>query len=69
MAKRHETMSLIDAAMRLGRGYHATRDLLLRGELRGGRDKKGRLFFYVDDVERLAASRQGTQRQPQVQTA
>ena len=50
-------LSLTDAALRLGASYWATRDLLLRGTLAGGRDAKGRYFVENASVGRLLRER------------
>jgi hypothetical protein len=39
-------VSLAEAALALGLTYHQVRALVLRGELRGGRDRSGR--YYVE---------------------
>lgn len=59
-------VTVSDAALRLRQGYWATRDLLLRGELCGGRDDRGRLYVEADSVERLLRqrARQRTARVP-----
>jgi hypothetical protein len=46
-------ISLSRAALRLGLGYQATRDMLLRGELRGGIDARGRYVVDAEELERL----------------
>jgi hypothetical protein len=50
-------VTLAEAALALGRTYHQVRALVLRGELRGGRDRAGR--FYVERAAlRVAVRRQ-----------
>jgi len=40
------SVPLTDAALRLGVSYWPARDMLFRGQLRGGKDLRGR--YYVD---------------------
>ena len=62
-------LSLTDAALRLGLGYHQTRDLLLRGRLRGGKDEAGRYFVDARDLERVRRERVVSVARPQPATA
>jgi hypothetical protein len=48
---------LLDAGLRLGLTYHQVRNLLLSGQLSGGRDGFGRLYIDPQDVERLLRER------------
>ena len=52
-------VSLTRAALRLGLGYHAARDMLLRGELHGGIDARGRYLVDAEGLERIVRERQG----------
>ena len=47
-------LPLVKAAARLRRGYHATLDAVLRGDLRGWQDQNGRWFVREEDVDRVA---------------
>lgn len=53
-AQDYNETDLIGAALRLGRSYRATLDALLRGELTGHRDARGRWRVDVASVEALA---------------
>ncbi len=53
-----KTISLSDAALRLGVGYAAARDMLLRRELRGGKDARGRYVVEAADLERVLQERE-----------
>jgi hypothetical protein len=44
-----DPITLAEAALALGQTYHQVRAMVLRGELKGGRDRAGRFF-----VERAA---------------
>ena len=46
-------ITITEAAFRLGLSYQQTRDRLLKGDLRGGRDDDGRLYVDARDIERL----------------
>ena len=48
---------LADAALRSRLTYHQIRNLLLSGEIRGGRDAFGRLFVYLDELKHWAEKR------------
>jgi hypothetical protein len=48
-------LPLADAAMKLGLSYSQARNMLFRGELKGGRDKYGHLFVTNSEVRRLLA--------------
>lgn len=50
-------LPLSEAGLRLGCTYQQVRTLVLKGELRGGRDEFGRFFADMADVERLAEER------------
>jgi hypothetical protein len=52
--------TLAEAALALGRTYHQVRAMVLRGELKGGRDRAGR--FYVERAALRATVRR--QRRP-----
>jgi len=52
-------LSLADAALRLRLTYHQARALLLRGELKGGRDDMGRYYVEARSVGRYARRRVG----------
>ena len=54
---RSKRVSLAEAALRLRLTYHQVRALVLRGQLKGGRDDLGR--FYVDARDLDRARRQG----------
>jgi hypothetical protein len=41
-------ISVSDAALKLGVSYWRARDMLLRGDLQGGKDERGR--YYVDQT-------------------
>lgn len=45
-------LPLTDAALRLGLTYHQVRAMVLRGELKGGRDEYGRFYVVAADVLR-----------------
>lgn len=51
------TLSITQTALLLRSGYQETRDLLLRGELSGTIDKRGRLWVDRSSVERHLDSR------------
>jgi len=53
-------VTLAEAALALGRTYHQVRAMVLRGDLKGGRDRAGR--FYVEQAALRAALRR--QRRP-----
>lgn len=55
---------LADAAMKLGLSYSQARNMLFRGELKGGRDKYGRLFVTSSEVRRLLAESRASSRGP-----
>lgn len=44
---------LPDAALKLGLSYSQARNMLFRGELKGGRDRYGHLFIASSEVRRL----------------
>jgi hypothetical protein len=48
-----DRIPLADAAYRLSMTYHQARALVLKGELKGGRDEFGRFFVERADLERL----------------
>jgi hypothetical protein len=50
-----DPMPLAEAALALGRTYHQVRALVLRGDLKGGRDRAGR--YYVERAAVQAAVR------------
>ncbi len=52
-----QRIPLADAGLRTGQTYHQIRNLLLSGEVRGGRDAFGRLFVHLDDLKRWAEDR------------
>lgn len=54
-----EPVSLAEAALALHLTYHQVRALVLRGELRGGRDRSGR--YYVEGAALRAALRRQRQ--------
>lgn len=51
------------AAMKLGLSYGQARNMLLRGDLEGGRDRYGRLFVASREIRRLLAERDVARRQ------
>jgi hypothetical protein len=51
-------ISLARAALELRRGYWQTRDLILRGELKGWLDSRERWMVDPDDVQRMIQERQ-----------
>lgn len=52
-----DRVTLTDAALRLGVSYWRTREMVLRGQLRGG--KAGRVFWVdAEDLERVASQRE-----------
>ena len=50
-SKQAERISLARAATRLGLGYYAARDRVMRGELAGGQDERGRWWVSSQAVE------------------
>ena len=53
---------LIHAAFALQRGYLATRDLVLRGKVKGFRDERGRWLVDAADLERAVREQEREQR-------
>jgi hypothetical protein len=51
------TVPLSEAGLRLGLTYQQVRTLILRRELKGGRDQFGRFYADSEDVTRLSADR------------
>lgn len=62
---RNARIPLADAALRLGQSYWRTRDSLLRGDLTGGRDNRGRFYVESSSVERLLRRRARERPKPQ----
>ena len=61
MSKR-DRIPLADAAYRLSMTYHQARALVLKGELKGGRDEFGRFIVERADLERLKKELQEARR-------
>lgn len=52
-----KVLTLVRAAARLCLGYRATLDAILRGELEGYQDRRGRWFVSKQSLERFAKTR------------
>jgi len=51
-------LTVAQAALRLGLSYHAVRNRLFAGALKGGCDSFGRYYIDGDEVDRLVAERE-----------
>lgn len=51
------TLPLVRAAARLQLGYRATLDAILRGDLKGHQDARGRWFVSLKSIRRFAQER------------
>ena len=60
----NEPLSIAQTALLLRSGYQKTRDLLLRGELSGTIDKRGRLWVDRSSVERILNGRRQSDQTP-----
>jgi hypothetical protein len=52
-----DEIALVSAARRLGLGYHATLNAVLRGDLEGRQDERGRWQVSTQSVARFEARR------------